>query len=85
MLQKFLAPILLAALLAGGVACAKKQTAAQQQAAKKQAFRTKQKGEAIRAYTELTTKYPDSEFAPKAQERLTALGPMPATPASKKK
>ena len=85
MLQKFFSPILLAALLAGGAACSKKETAAQQQAAKLQAFRTKQKGEAIKAYTELTTKFPDSEFALKAQERLTALGPMPATPAPKKK
>ena len=34
----------------------------------------KQKAQVLRAYQELTQKFPDSEFAPKAQERLTALG-----------
>ena len=85
MLQKFFPAVLLSVLLAGGVACSKKPNAAQLQAAKVEAFRTRQKGEAIKAYTELTTKFPNSEFAPKAQERLSSLGPMPATPAPKKK
>ena len=35
----------------------------------------KQKAQVVRAYQELTQKFPDSEFAPKAQERLNALGP----------
>ena len=35
----------------------------------------KQKAQVIRAYKELVEKFPDSEFAPKAQERLNALGP----------
>ncbi len=35
----------------------------------------KQKAQVLRAYKELTEKFPDSEFAPKAQERLNALGP----------
>jgi TolA-binding protein len=34
----------------------------------------KQKTQVLRAYKELTEKFPDSEFAPKAQERLNALG-----------
>jgi TolA-binding protein len=35
----------------------------------------KQKAQVLRAYKELAEKFPDSEFAPKAQERLNALGP----------
>jgi TolA-binding protein len=35
----------------------------------------KQKAQVIRAYKELAEKFPDSEFAPKARERLNALGP----------
>jgi len=36
---------------------------------------TKQKAQVVRAYKELTEKFPDSEFAPKAKERLNALAP----------
>ena len=35
---------------------------------------TKQKAQVVRAYKELTEKFPDSEFAPKARERLNVLG-----------
>jgi TolA-binding protein len=35
----------------------------------------RQKAQVLRAYKELTEKFPDSEFAPRAQERLNALGP----------
>jgi TolA-binding protein len=35
----------------------------------------KQRTQVLRAYKELVEKFPDSEFAPKAQERLNALGP----------
>jgi hypothetical protein len=74
-------PLLLAlASLLGATACEHKKTAAEKQAERVQAFRVHQKGEAIKAYTELVNKFPDSEFASKAQERLKALGPMPATP-----
>jgi hypothetical protein len=83
---RHLLPVFLAAVFAlGGVACSKKKTSAEMQADKVNAFRERQRGEAIKAYTALTTKYPDSEYAAKAQERLTALGPPPATPAPKKK
>jgi len=34
----------------------------------------KQKTQVLRAYKELAEKFPDSEFAPKAKERLSALG-----------
>ena len=35
---------------------------------------TKQKVQVVRAYKELAEKFPDSEFAPKARERLNVLG-----------
>jgi len=74
-----------AALLGGVTACKPKPTAAQLQAVKVDAFRKRQKIEAIKAYTALVAKYPDSPYAPKAQERLNVLGPLPAaTPAVKK-
>ena len=34
----------------------------------------KQRDQLIRAYKDLTTKFPDSKFAAQAKERLTALG-----------
>ena len=34
----------------------------------------KQKEQAIRAYKEIVEKFPESEFAAKAKERLSALG-----------
>jgi outer membrane protein assembly factor BamD (BamD/ComL family) len=34
----------------------------------------KQREQLLRAYRELSQKFPDSEFAPKAKERLSALG-----------
>ena len=82
-----IALVLLAAVLtAGTTGCKKKKTSAEMQAEKVAAFRQKQKVEAIKSYTALVTKYPDSEFAPKAQERLNVLGPLPAaTPAAAKK
>lgn len=78
--------VLAAALSFGSTGCTKKKTSAELQAEKVNAFRQKQKIEAIKSYTALVTKYPDSEFAPKAQERLNVLGPLPAaTPAGAKK
>jgi TolA-binding protein len=78
-------PLLLAlASLLGTTACEHKETAAEKQARKVQTFRQHQKVEAIKAYTELVNKFPDSEFAAKAQERLKVLGPLPtATPKAK--
>jgi outer membrane protein assembly factor BamD (BamD/ComL family) len=85
MFQNITAVVIAAVLVAAGTtACEKKKTAAELAAEKQKAFREKQKIEAIKAYTALTTKFPESEFAPKAQERLSVLGPLPAaTPAKK--
>jgi hypothetical protein len=85
-MRKLLVLLLIAATsLAGFTACKKKETAADRQAKAAQAFRDKQKVAAIKSYTALVTDFPDSEYAPKAQERLTVLGPLPtATPAAKK-
>lgn len=85
MRQNLVLLLLAAALLVGGTACKKTQTAAEKEAAKVNAFRQKQKVEAIKSYTAIVEKYPDSEFAAKAKERLAVLGPLPAaTPAAKK-
>jgi outer membrane protein assembly factor BamD (BamD/ComL family) len=71
-------------LLTGFSGCKKTQSAAEVQLAKKKAFQDRQKVEAIKTYTALVEKYPDSEFAAKAKERLGVLGPMPtATPKKK--
>lgn len=71
-------------LLIGISGCKKEQSAAQKEAARVEAFRLRQKAQAIKSYTDLVEKYPESEWAPKAKERLGALGPMPtATPKKK--
>ncbi len=81
-----LALLLFAAVIVlGGTACEHKKTAAEFQVEKAKGFRDKQKIAAIKSYNDLITKYPDSEFAAKAKERLTALGPPPATPIPVKK
>lgn len=66
-------------------ACEKKKTAAEIQKEKVDAFRRKQKIEAIKSYTELVNKYPDSEHVAAAKERLKVLGPLPASPTPIKK
>lgn len=79
-------PLLLAVAVAlGTAACEQKKTAAEVQADKVSAFRKRQKIEAIKAYTQLVNKYPDSEHAAEAKERLKVLGPLPATPTPTKK
>ena len=83
---RLLLPFLVAvALLSGATACKPKPTAAQLQAKRVKDFREKQRIEAIKAYKTLVDKYPDSEYAPKAKERMGTLGPLPAaTPAVKR-
>jgi hypothetical protein len=66
-------------------ACGKKKTGAELQKEKVDAFRKHQKIEAIKAYTDLVNKFPDSEHVAEAKEKLRALGPMPATPTPAKK
>jgi len=79
-------PLLLAlAIAVGGSGCEQKKTAAELQADKVTAFRKRQKNEAIKAYTQLVNKYPDSEHVAEAKERLKVLGPLPATPTPAKK
>jgi len=77
--------IALACILSFTAACEKKKTAAEIQKEKVDAFRHKQKIEAIKAYTELVNKYPESEHIAAAKEKLKTLGPLPATPTPVKK
>lgn len=78
--------LLLAGVLSlGGAACEHKKTQAELQAEKTREFRAKQKQTAIKAYKDLSEKYPESEFAPQAKVRLQTLGPATATPVPKKK
>ena len=76
--------LLAAALCLGGAACKETKTQAELIAEKKTAFKAKQKQVAIKAYKDLAEKYPESEFAPKAKDKLQQLGPLTATPAPKK-
>ena len=84
-LRKTLPLLLALAILPGMTSCEKKKTAAELQAEKVTAFRKRQKTEAIKAYTELVNKYPTSEHAAEAKERLKALGPLPGTPTPARK
>ena len=77
--------LLAIAVCLGGVACKDTKTQAELMAEKKKEFKAKQKQVAIKAYKDLVDKYPDSEFAPKAKEKLQQLGPLTATPAPPKK
>lgn len=73
-----IASLTLAGLVAFGAASCKKSQ--KDIAAEKQAkFRAEQKARAVKAYQELVKKYPDSEYAEKAKERIRSLTP-PATP-----
>ena len=72
--------IVVAALAMGLASCKKKPS--DLKAAAEAKWRAEQKQKAIKNYQEIVKKYPDSEFAAKAQERLKAIGPA-ATPAKK--
>lgn len=84
-LLKKLPLLLVLVFLPGFTACEKQKTSAELQAEKVNAFRKHQKIEAIKAYTDLVNKFPDSEHVPEAKERLKTLGPMPVTPTPAKK
>lgn len=72
--------LVLAGLLAlGTVSC--KKSPKNNQAAAQAKFQADQKARALKAYQELVKKYPDSEYAEKAKERIRAL----ATPPPAKK
>lgn len=87
MLNKTL-PLLLAVVMAfGAAACSGEKTAAQQQAEKEKAWRAKQRTRAVDYYKELAEKFPDSQYASQAKERLNSLGVQPgagAKPAATK-
>jgi hypothetical protein len=85
-LLKKLPFVLALACLLGVTGCGeKKKTAAEVQKAKVDAFRQHQKVEAIKAYTDLVNKFPDSEHVAEAKERLKVLGPPPVSPTPAKK
>lgn len=67
------------ALILAFSACEEKKTAAQANAEKEKAWHVQQKAKAAKYYQELLDKYPDSEHAAEAKQRLEALGPI-ATP-----
>ncbi len=84
MLKRTVLLLLCTLLGLGGTACKSEKTQAERQAEIVKEFRARQKQMAAKAYKDLTEKYPDSEFAAEAKQRLEALGPI-ATPAPKKK
>jgi outer membrane protein assembly factor BamD (BamD/ComL family) len=67
-------------LTLGFTACKKSDQA--QKAAAEAKWRADQKQKATKNYQEIVKKYPESPYAAKAKERLSALGPA-ATPAKK--
>jgi hypothetical protein len=69
-----------AAIAAGAVSC--KKSSGPSAADREAKFRAEQKAKALKAYQDLVKKYPDSEYADKAKERIRALAP-PTTPAKK--
>jgi hypothetical protein len=83
MLNRLVLLLLAAVLAVGATACKKKQTTAEKRAEEVKAFRVRQKQMAAKAYQDIITKYPDSEFAAQAKERLQALGPVAETPKKK--
>lgn len=74
--------LLSVAVCFGSTGCGQKKTQAEAQAEKVKAFRKQQMDKAVKSYEEIVTKYADSEFAPKARERLQKLKPA-SSPAGK--
>jgi outer membrane protein assembly factor BamD (BamD/ComL family) len=74
MFKKISLLLLAAALCFGATACKQKQTEAQMNAELEKKWRTQQQQRAIKYYTELAEKFPDSPQAAQAKERLQALG-----------
>jgi hypothetical protein len=85
MLNRFALLFLVVALGLGTPACKRELSQAEKQAEAAKNFRIRQKQMAAKAYNDLLKNYPDSEYAEQAKQRLAALGPIPATPAPKKK
>lgn len=77
MVQRIVSFIVAGVVVLGAVSCKKSQ---KDLAAEKQAkFRAEQKARALKNYQDLVKKYPESEYAEKAKERIRALTP-PSTP-----
>lgn len=73
MVQRFALVFLAGVISIGSVSCKKSQKdVAEQKQAK---FKAEQKARALKSYQDLVKKYPDSEYAEKAKERIRALTP----------
>ena len=83
MLKKTLTLLLAVAVLAGGAACKGKKTAAEQKAEQDKVWREQQKRKAQEYYAELVEKFPDTQYAAQAKERLDVIGTPPPKPAGK--
>jgi outer membrane protein assembly factor BamD (BamD/ComL family) len=81
MLKRFTAVLLAIAVCLLGAAC--KKSVAQNLVERKQEFQAQQRKKAIENYQQILKKYPDSEIAAKAQERLRALNAQEQPSASK--
>lgn len=77
MFQRFASVILAGVVILSATSCKKapKDLTAEREAK----FRAEQKARALKSYQDLVKKYPDSEYAAKAKERIRALTP-PTTP-----
>jgi hypothetical protein len=74
MLRKLSLIVLTVALPFAGLAC-KKKPVTENLAERTKVFRERQRKEAVKAYSALVEKYPDSPYTDKAKERLQQLGP----------
>ena len=79
MVKRTILLVFVAAFAAGVLSCKKKPT--DDAAARQAKFQADQRARALKTYQELVKKYPDTEYATKAQERIRAL----ATPPPAKK
>jgi hypothetical protein len=83
MLKRLFLLCLTLAVALAAPGCSKKQTAAEMQAEKERVWRERQRVRSAEYYNEIVQKYPDSEYAAQAKERLDALGgPPPPKPGS---
>jgi hypothetical protein len=83
MLKKPFTLLLTIAFLAGGTACKGKKTAAEMKAEQDKAWRETQKRKAQEYYAELVEKFPDTDYATQAKERLGVIGTPPPKAAQK--
>ena len=74
MLRKLPLVLLTLGVAFANFACEKKP-ATENLAERAKVFRERQRKEAVKAYTALVEKYPDSPYTDQAKERLQKLGP----------